>query len=113
MRNNSGALTDKGGRLVRYGLGNVSKKHNENMKSSDLVGFTEVLITPNMLGKTVAVLTAIEVKAEGWTYKATKRERAQNNFIEWIKAKHGIAGFAQSTSDVEDIIENFKKEMKS
>ncbi len=29
LRNNSGALLDKDGRLVRFGLGNVSKKHTD------------------------------------------------------------------------------------
>ena len=102
MRNNSGAYIAADGRQVRYGLGNVSKKNNTNIKSSDLIGFTTVVITPDMVGKTVAVFTAIEVKAPDWKRSLNdKREKAQEAFINWIRTSGGIAGFANS-------IEGFK-----
>lgn len=41
----------------------------------DLVGFTSVTITPDMVGKTVAIFTAEEVKACGKLNKAQKRFR--------------------------------------
>lgn len=105
LRNNSGALEDKTGRLVRYGLGNVSKKHQENFKSSDYIGITEVLITPDMIGKIVGVFTAIEAKREDWneTKKLDKHEIAQNNFLQWVKLKGGIAGFANTIDKLKDI----------
>lgn len=103
MRNNSGAFIDSTGRMVRFGLANVSKKHSDQIKSSDLIGFTTVTITQDMIGKQLAVFTAIEVKAPDWKPSPTdKRERAQLVFIEWIRARGGFAGFANS-------IESFRK----
>lgn len=103
MRNNSGALIDKDGRPVRYGLGNVSKKHNDQIKSSDLIGWTSVVITESMVGKTVAIFTAIEVKDEDWKPSLNNpRERAQQAFCEWVKRAGGYAGIVNS-------IESFRK----
>lgn len=106
MRNNSGALLDAEGRLVRYGLGNVSKQHQENIASSDLIGFTRMIITPDMVGKTIAVFTAVEVKKEEWNLdkKLDKRETAQNNFINWIKSQGGFAGFANHIDSLKNIL---------
>src|SRR5690606_36770808 len=66
MRNNSGSFKDSTGRAVRFGLGNVSKKHSLKSKSSDLIGITRVVVTSDMVGKTIGVFTAIECKGEGW-----------------------------------------------
>ena len=107
LRNNSGAFADSTGRNVRYGLGNISKKHTEEIKSSDLIGIKTIVITPDMVGKMIGIFTAIEVKKEGFVYnQLDKRQRAQNNFIEWVKLRGGIAGFASS-------VEEFKKLMTS
>lgn len=64
MRNNNGACMDQTGRLVRYGLGNTSP--NQEFTSSDFVGITKVVITPDMVGKTIGVYTAIEMKKRDW-----------------------------------------------
>lgn len=108
MRNNAGACIDNTGRLVRYGLGNVSKAHTERIASSDLIGLTQVLITPEMVGSTLGVFTAIEVKKEGWksSKKLTARETAQLNFIKFVKSMGGIAGFCSAVDDLNDIIHN-------
>lgn len=106
MRNNSGALKDDTGRVVRYGLGNVSKEHNDRIKSSDLVGFTKIVITPEMIGKTVAVFTAIECKKEAWNENKIldDREKSQKSFIDWIKKNGGFAGFANSVDRLKDLL---------
>lgn len=98
MRNNSGAFTDESGRSVRYGLGNISKKQSEELKSSDLIGITTITITPEMVGTRVGIFTVTEVKKAGWssTKKLDAREQAQSNFIELIKSRGGIGGFANS-----------------
>ena len=98
MRNNCGSAFDQTGRLVRYGLGNVSKQHQERMASSDLIGITQVVVTPEMVGMTIGVFTAIEVKKEEWNPAKTldKREVAQNNFMHWVRLNGGLAGFANS-----------------
>lgn len=103
MRNNNGACTDKDGRLVRYGLGHVSPK--QEIKSSDLIGITEVLITPDMVGKIVGVFTALEVKKEEWnpTKKLDDHEIKQNNFLQFVKSKGGIAAFVHKVDNLKDI----------
>ncbi len=116
FRNNSGVLTDARGVPVRFGLGNESKKINDQLKSSDYIGYTPVLITPEMVGKTVAVFTGIEVKAEGtkirtdWPRKS--REWAQQKFINLVNAAGGLAGFATCANDVDKLIKDFVGRLK-
>lgn len=94
FRNNSGAMKDATGRVVRYGLANDSSRVNEEIKSHDLIGWTEVVITPDMVGKTVAVFTSIECKKEGWIPNLNdKRENAQRKWGEAIIKAGGIARF--------------------
>ncbi|TXH10439.1 MAG: hypothetical protein E6R04_05410, partial [Spirochaetes bacterium] len=90
LRNNSGAFKDETGRLVRYGLGQIS--NTQPYKSSDLIGWTEVIVTEQMIGQRIAIFTAVEVKKEGWKAGKDEREEKQNNFIRWIKSRGGIAG---------------------
>jgi hypothetical protein len=105
LRNNSGALEDKDGRTVRFGLGNISKKHADRIKSSDLIGFRTVQITPAMVGQTIAVFTAVEVKRPGWKRNIRDaRENAQDAFLDWVKAAGGFSGFATSIADFRRII---------
>lgn len=103
LRNNSGACIDEEGRLIRFGLGNISKKHSDAIKSSDLIGITKVTITPDMVGQTVGIFTAVEVKKEAWNpdKKLDGRESAQLAFINWIRSLGGIAFFASSVDDVD------------
>lgn len=105
LRNNSGALTDQDGRLVRYGLGNISKKKNDSFKSSDLVGVRSLVITEDMVGMMMAQFAAIEVKREGWKRNLKdKRENAQQNFIDWVRQRGGVAGFASSVEEYKAIM---------
>ena len=106
LRNNNGAFTDSTGRTVRYGLGNISKKHSETMKSSDLIGFRKMVVTPEMVGQTIAVFTAIEMKSEDWksTKKLDEREIAQKNFIDLVKSWGGIASFCNSVDQLKTIL---------
>lgn len=104
-RNNTGVLKDITGRPVRYGLANDSKKLNDDLKSSDLIGLTSIVITPDMVGKMIGVFTAVEVKEEGWKFNLKdKREVAQQNYINLVRSKGGFAGFAQSVDDFRKII---------
>src|ERR1700677_1701677 len=61
-RNNVGVLQDETGRPVRYWLANDSKALNEKIKSGDLVGWRPMLITPAMIGATVAQFVSRECK---------------------------------------------------
>ena len=103
LRQNSGALMDKTGRLVRFGLANESKAMNENMKSGDLIGITPLVITQDMVGKTVGVFTSVECKEAGWVQPRTKRELAQERWATWVRAYGGFAGFGASIEDAKKI----------
>lgn len=93
-RNNSGVLKDDRGVPVRFGLCNESEKLNKHAKSSDLIGVKRVTVTPEMVGQTVGVFWAVEVKRVGWKYKGTDREAAQLRFIEAVVAMGGCAHFS-------------------
>lgn len=95
-RNNVGAVMTEDGRMVRFGLCNDSKKLNEKIKSSDLVGIRPVLITPEMVGTTIGQFVARECKRPGWTYKATAREEAQLRFHILVSERGGDAAFAST-----------------
>ena len=94
FRNNTGALLDMQGRLVKFGL---------CKGSSDLIGFKSVTITPDMVGQKIAVFSAIEVKDKG---KATVE---QKNFINIINNAGGYAGVAKNVNDAKKILYMDKK----
>ena len=89
-RNNTGAMRDERGQLVRFGL---------CPGSADLIGYHAITITPDMVGQTVAVFTAVEVKAP--TGRPTPEQTA---FLEHVAAAGGRAGIARSVADAERII---------
>ena len=89
FRNNTGALKDINGRLVRFGL---------CQGSSDLIGWRTVTITPEMVGQDIAQFVAIEVKDRG---RATAE---QVRFIEVVRDAGGLAGVARSVEDAKAIL---------
>ena len=89
-RNNVGATMDERGNFIRFGLANDSKKMNEIIKSSDLIGIKPL----NVGGRTLGQFVAREVKAPGWQYSGTKREVAQLKFLELVASFGGDAAFA-------------------
>lgn len=96
-RNNNGACKDDTGRMIRYGLGNISKKFNEVWKSSDLIGITPRLIMPWHIGQVWGLFTAVEVKDPGWKFTpGDARAVAQLAFINNVRQLGGIATFAPS-----------------
>jgi hypothetical protein len=94
FRNNTGRLKNDKGQLVQFGLA---------VGSSDLIGLTPVVITPELVGRTLAVFTAIEVKNE-----RGKPTDAQERFIGRIIELGGIAGVARSVDDAMAVIEPLK-----
>lgn len=117
LRNNVGACMTDDGRMIRFGLGNTSKRINDFTKSSDLIGITKVTITPEMVGKTVGVFTAIEVKPPSFKirdkYPEKSRERAQSNFHNFVRQFGGFAGFARNADDLKHIMNHFMEWLKS
>ncbi len=67
--------------------------------SSDLIGWTPVTITQDMVGQTVAVFTGVETKVAGGNERAD-----QENFIKQVRAAGGRAGFAYSAEEAVAIV---------
>lgn len=99
FRNNTGAYKSAAGHFIKYGVGGAG--------GSDILGLTPITITQEMIGKRVAVFTAIEAKTK--TGKATEQ---QKNFISAIKKQGGIAGVARSEDDALEIIKGYINDIK-
>jgi hypothetical protein len=95
-RNNVGATYTADGRFIRFGLCNESKNMNDSVKSSDLVGIRRIEITPEYVGCAIGQFVAREIKAPGWKYRNTKRERAQLQFLTLVAMMGGDARFASA-----------------
>jgi len=104
-------LYNQDGVPVRYGLGNISQKHNKLVKSSDEIGWTPVVITQEMVGKTIPVFTAFENKTDKFkikdSYREGSREAAQLKFMNIVKHAGGIAGFTRNAQDVDKLLEEY------
>lgn len=104
-RNNSGAFQDATGRWVRYGLCNDSAALNKRIKSSDLIGQTPTLITPEMVGQTIGVFTAIETKPSDWVFMPSdERAVAQAAYHDIVIRGGGYAGFARNIEEFRRIV---------
>ena len=93
-RNSNGAGYLQDGSFVRWGLANETAQMNAKIKSSDLIGIRPVLITPAHVGQTLGVFVSREVKARGWRYHASDRERAQKAWLDLITSLGGDAAFS-------------------
>jgi len=102
-------LLPKGSRLMRNNVGLFLTQYGKPIKtglrkgSSDLIGFTPIQVTKGMIGKKLAVFTAVEVKVPG-----KKPTKEQANFLNQVKRAGGI-GFVATSPD--DLHIQFKKFM--
>lgn len=78
-------------RWISYGL---------HPGSSDIIGTKSVVITPDMVGKTVCLFVAIEVKKHDGVVKPH-----QQRFIDFISKSGGLAGVARSPEDARKILQ--------
>lgn len=99
FRNNNGACKDDKGRQIRYGLANDSAQVNAKIKSSDLIGITPIMVTPDMVGQTLGVFTSIECKRPGWKYTGKGREAAQMAWLTLVASMGGIGRFVSDASE--------------
>lgn len=120
LRNNTGALKDENGRWVRFGLGTETKLLREEYKFGDLVGVTPIVITRDMVGKTIGVITMIEVKPDGKLPAVIRRaekvpdsrEAGQLRAIQFIRNLGGMAWFASTADDMKAIYHHYLQELK-
>ncbi len=89
FRNNCGNLQDKNGMWVKYGVANPG--------GSDLIGWKPVFITPDMVGKVVAVFTAIEVKSPKGRMD---KEGNQQHFLDAVNAAGGIGKCVRDVREI-------------
>lgn len=100
-RNNVGALLDKRGVPVRYGLCNDNKKLNDAIKSADLIGIRKLLITQAMVGTTIGQFASVEVKKRGWKPgEDPAREGAQKQWATLVLSWGGYACITQSCDTI-------------
>jgi hypothetical protein len=67
--------------------------------SSDLIGWTEIQIDSNDIGKKVAIFTAIEVKSEFGRIRPD-----QQIFVDYVKQCGGIAGICRSIQEAKSLL---------
>lgn len=67
--------------------------------SADLIGWTPVEITPDHLGKHLAVFTSVEAKTQG-----VPVENDQKAWISAVKNAGGIAGVVYDEEDLRDLL---------
>ena len=72
--------------------------------SSDTIGWTNVEITPEMVGKTIPVFTAVEIKTRG-----TRTTANQKNWADYINKENGIALIIKESEEYEEGIKEWKK----
>lgn len=81
-------------RMVRAGL--------EVPGSSDLIGWVPVTITPDMVGKQIAVFAAPEIKKQGG-YPS----KDQRHFMENVNKAGGMANVVRSNDDLDIMINSY------
>jgi hypothetical protein len=91
-RNNTGALQDARGQLVRYGL---------CPGSSDLIGYRTITITPDMVGHQLAQFVAVEVKRPG-----SRATQEQLSFLATVDQAGGVAGVARSVGEAAALLQS-------
>lgn len=117
------AHTKNGGRIFRNNVGvgwaGKFKRRFENgdvlignarplnsglcVGSSDLIGWSPLLISDSMVGSTVAVFTALEAKT-----KKLKTTEVQENFLKQVIRCGGFAAVIRSVDDYEKEMELWK-----
>lgn len=89
-KNNVGKLRDHAGRIVSFGLATGSP---------DLVGLKSVYVSPDMIGRRIAILAGLEVKSD------TGRIRPeQQRFLDMLNDFGAIAGIARSVEDAKRVL---------
>lgn len=97
-RNNVGACKADDGRMIRYGLANVSKAMNGRIKSADLIGIYRRQIEQVDVGRVIGQFLSVETKREGWRPGASQRDIAQAAWGAGVVAWGGVSLIHASAS---------------
>ena len=89
-RNNSGALVDQQGRLVRFGL---------CKGSSDLIGLRTLEITTDLVGQRLAQFVALEIKTARGVVSPEQRA-----FLALVEQLGGVAAVCRSVEEAEQAL---------
>jgi hypothetical protein len=76
-------------RRIRFGL---------HPGSGDLIGWKSITISPEMVGKKIAILTSVEVKSSHG-----RLSEDQKNWIEQVTVAGGIARMVKTTDEADEI----------
>ena len=86
-RNNTGALVDQQGRLVRFGL---------CKGSSDLIGLRSLEITPALVGQRIAQFVALEIKTDCGIVSPEQRA-----FLKLVQQLGGLGSVCRSIAEAQ------------
>ena len=89
-RNNTGALVDKQGRFVRFGL---------CKGSSDLIGLRSLEVTPEMVGRRLAQFVALEIKTDCGTVSPEQRA-----FLLLVQQLGGLGAVCRSIAEAQAVL---------
>ena len=92
LRNNVGALQDRYGRWVTYGVGGIGWP--------DMIGFQTVTVTPEMVGQRIAIFVGVEAKRE----RGGVVNERQARVLERLRQAGARAGVARSVDDLQRIL---------
>jgi len=95
FKNHSGVAFHKDGSTVVYGVANPG--------GSDLLGFTIVEITQDMVGSKVAVFTAVEAKTG-----QQKPRKNQQDFLDMVVRKGGISAWGTDVANIMNKVVNWR-----
>ncbi|MCZ6501866.1 MAG: VRR-NUC domain-containing protein [Gammaproteobacteria bacterium] len=79
---------------------NARPFHSGIKGMSDLIGWSSVVVTPEMVGTTVAIYSAVEVKQ-----KSGRPTDDQKIFIDNVRRCGGLAGVARSVEEAQGVLQ--------
>lgn len=93
---------DNGLAYHKIGQNYIPFKYGPGVGVSDLIGFTKVKVTEDMVGKDLPVFTAFEVKT-----KTGRASDEQKKFLAMVESYGGIASIVRSELDLKETIEKW------
>jgi hypothetical protein len=90
-RNNCGVARYPDGAVVKYGIASPG--------GSDLIGLRSIEVTPDMVGKRVAIFVAVEIKTP-----TGKLSLAQRHFLDFVREAGGVGVVARSEAEIPDLL---------